>query len=161
MNQERLAELYRRFGPAVYARCKRLLRDAALAEDATQEVFVRVLRHIDKAPDDEAALAWIYRISTNYCLNLARDRGAQAEPMAELPDRPADSPEAALVDRQTCLRLLQQTPEKLRDPAALYYLDGMEQGQIAKALGVSRRTVLYRLTEFVELARKLLGKGAA
>src|SRR5258705_12700761 len=62
----RVSRLYRKFGPAIYSRCRRLLKDDALAEDATQEVFVRVMRHIDSAPDDSAAPAWIYRISTNY-----------------------------------------------------------------------------------------------
>ena len=71
MDDARLAALYRKYGPAVYSRCRRILRDESLAEDATQEVFVRVLRHIDEAPDDEAALRWVYRIATNYCLDLA------------------------------------------------------------------------------------------
>jgi len=158
MEEDRLAILYRRFGPTIFARCRRLLRDEALAEDATQEVFVRVLRHIEKAPDDEAALSWIYRISTNYCLNVLRDRSAQAEPVAELPDRPSESPEAALTDRDTCLRLLARMPEKLSAPALLYYVDGLEQGRIAELLGVSRRTVINRLNDFSSRARVFLSQ---
>ena len=150
----RLAELYRRYGPTIYARCRRLLRDDAAAEDATQEVFLRVLRHIDAAPNDQAALAWIYRISTNWCLNHLRDRARQAEPVEKLPEQVGENPEAGMMDRDLCMRLLARAPEKLRAPALLYYVDGMEQASIAELLGISRRTVINRLGEFQSRARK-------
>jgi RNA polymerase sigma-70 factor (ECF subfamily) len=154
----RVSSLYRKFGPAIFSRCRRLLKDDALAEDATQEVFVRVLRHIESAPDDAAALGWIYRISTNYCLNQIRDRGRQAEPTApdELPEAPGEHPENEMLDRDLALRLVQRVPEKLREAAVLYYVDGLEQEQVAKTLGVSRRTVINRLQEFAERSRKFI-----
>lgn len=152
----RVSDLYRKFGPAIHSRCRRLLKDEVAADDATQEVFLRVLRHIESAPDDQAALAWIYRISTNYCLNWLRDRARQAEPVEELPDTPGDSPELALHDRDLALRLVSRAPEHLRAPALLYYMDGLEQEQVAKVLGVSRRTVINRLGEFASRARKFV-----
>lgn len=154
----RVSDLYRKFGPAIYSRCRRLLKDDALAEDATQEVFVRVHRHIESAPDDAAALAWIYRISTNYCLNQIRDRGRQAEATdpAELPEAPTDHPEPGLMDRDLAMKLVSRAPEKLRATAILYYVDGLEQEQVARTLGISRRTVINRLQEFTERSRKFI-----
>jgi RNA polymerase sigma-70 factor (ECF subfamily) len=154
----RVSHLYRKFGPAIYSRCRRLLKDDALAEDATQEVFVRVLRHIESAPDDAAALAWIYRISTNFCLNQIRDRGRQAEATdpAELPEQPTDHPEPTMMDRDLAMKLVSRAPEKLRATAILYYVDGLEQEQVAKTLGISRRTVINRLQEFTERSRKFV-----
>ncbi len=145
--------MYRRYGPVVYARCRRLLKDASLAEDATQEVFVRVFRHLDKAPDERAALAWIYRIATNWCLNVLRDRAAQAEPVDELPDRAGDHPEPGLAQRDLAMRMVMRAPQKLQAPAVLYHLDGMEQLDIARTLGISRRTVINRLNEFADRSR--------
>jgi len=158
MAEQRVAELYRKFGPAIYSRCRRLLRDDVAAEDATQEVFVRVMRHIESAPDETAALAWIYRISTNFCLNALRDRSRQAEPVAELPEAPSEHPETALLDRDLAMRLVMRVPEKLRAPAVLYYVDGLEQEQVAKTLGISRRTVINRLGEFADRARKFVAR---
>jgi hypothetical protein len=43
----RLEELYRIFGPLIYARCRRALDDEALAASATEQVFVRVLPRLD------------------------------------------------------------------------------------------------------------------
>ena len=157
-NQPRVTELYRRFGPAIYARCRRLLKDEVAAEDATQEVFMRVLRHIETAPDDQAALAWIYRISTNYCLNSLRDKARQAEPVDVLPEQPSEHPERSLLDRDLAMRIVMRTPENHRAPALLYYVDGLEQGQVAVTLGISRRTVINRLNEFGKRARKFLAR---
>lgn len=160
----RVNDLYRKFGSVIYSRCRRLLKDDALAEDATQEVFVRVMRHIEAAPDDQAALAWIYRISTNYCLNQIRDRNRQAEPVEELPDAGTGHPEAGMLERDLAMQLVSRAPENLRAPAILYYVDGLEQEQIAKTLGISRRTVINRLNDFMSRSRKFLsrdGMGAA
>src|SRR5256885_12566549 len=128
----RVADLYRKFGPAIFSRCRRLLKDDALAEDATQEVFVRVMRHIESAPDDAAALAWIYRISTNYCLNQIRDRARQAEPVDEIPEAASDHPEPEMLDRELAMQLVSRAPEALRAPAVLYYIDGLEQEQVPR-----------------------------
>jgi DNA-directed RNA polymerase specialized sigma24 family protein len=66
MSNARIEKLYGKFGPAIYARCKRLLRDGAAAEDATQDVFMKVLKHLDtafpKGTSDDAVLPWIHRI---------------------------------------------------------------------------------------------------
>lgn len=155
---DRLADLYRRYGPTIYSRCRRLLRDDVAAEDATQEVFLRVLRHIESAPNDQAALAWIYRISTNYCLNHIRDRSRHAEPVNEVPEQAGEHPEPPMLDRDLAMRLLQRAPENLRAPAVLYYVDGLEQAQVAQVLGISRRTVINRLGEFANRARKFVGR---
>lgn len=160
---ERVSTLYRKFGSVIYSRCRRLLKDDALAEDATQEVFVRVHRHIESAPDDAAALAWIYRISTNYCLNQIRDRSRQAEPTApdELPEGDSMSPEGGVLDREAALKLLQRAPEKLQEVALLYYIDGLDQEQVANALGISRRTVINRLQDFLDRSKKFVNRVGA
>ncbi|HEX4622470.1 MAG TPA: sigma factor, partial [Myxococcaceae bacterium] len=94
-----VAGLYRRYGPVTYAQCHRLLKDRAAAEDATQEVFLRVLRHLESAPSDADAVRWIHRISINYCFNVLRDRARRAEPMADLPEQAGDHPDAWMTDR--------------------------------------------------------------
>lgn len=121
---------------------------------------MRVMKHIEAAPDDSAALAWIYRISTNYCLNQIRDRGRQAEPTApeELPEGDGVSVEPQLLDRELAMKLVERTPEKLKETVVLYYVDGLEQEQVAKVLGISRRTVINRLQEFQDRSRKFIAR---
>ena len=153
----RAASLYRKCGPAIYSRCRRLLKDDALVEGATQEVFVRVFRHIESAPDEASALSWIYRISTNSCLSQLRDRGRQAEPTApENMTELSENRETAMLDRDLAMRLVERSPEKMRAAAVLYSIDGLEQEQVATTLGTSRRTVFNRPQEFVERSKKFV-----
>src|SRR4051812_2148659 len=74
MTDDRLLELYRQYGPYIYARCFRLLGDRAAAEDITQETFERVHRHLHKAPAGREALAWVYCIATHCCFTELRKR---------------------------------------------------------------------------------------
>jgi RNA polymerase sigma-70 factor, ECF subfamily len=159
--EDRLTTLYRMYGPVIYARCARLLGDRAAAEDATQETFVRIHRHLAKAPDPSEALAWVYRIATNYCLNEIRDRKLRPVAEAELPELATGNLEAALADRDLVERIVKRSPEDVRAVAWLHHVDGMDQGEVARVLGISRRTVVNRLAEFKANARKFVTRTAS
>jgi RNA polymerase sigma-70 factor (ECF subfamily) len=158
---DRLTTLYRMYGPVIYARCARLLGDRAAAEDATQETFVRIHRHLAKAPDPSEALAWVYRIATNYCLNEIRDRKLRPVAEAEMPELATGNLEAALADRDLVARIVKRSPEEVRAVAWLHHVDGMDQGEVARVLGISRRTVVNRLAEFKANARKFVARTAS
>jgi len=152
---DRVAAFYGRHRAAVRARCKRLLRNDAAADDATQETFVRVLRHAHHLPPDAEALPWLCRIATNYCLNELRHLriAAAVEEMDDEMRRPSSaSPEDQVADRQMVRKVLGPVPRKLRDVAVLRHVDGLLDAEIAAALGVSRRTVVYRLLAFRQRA---------
>src|SRR5512138_4043947 len=79
----RAAELYRQYGPSVYRRCLRLLRDPEAAKDATQEVFMKLVRDMPKLEDRETVLPWMYRVATNHCLNLRRNSQRRGEDQSD------------------------------------------------------------------------------
>ena len=152
---ERISQQYRRFGPVILSRCRRILRDRALAEDVCQEVFVRVFTHLDRARSDEEALMWMYRVSTNLCLDALRRRSLHGD-AAELDPEQATTErgtEARVEDRELVRAMLAGTPEKLHATALLYHVDGLEQAEIAKQLDITRRTVINRLQEFTRRCR--------
>ncbi|MBS2023166.1 MAG: RNA polymerase sigma factor, partial [Deltaproteobacteria bacterium] len=147
------------FGPVIYARCRPLLRDEAAAEDAVQEVFMRVLKHLDEAPDDREAILWIHRIATNLCLNQLRDTKKHAQPVGDdLPDQPGERPSGPFANRDLARRLIEGAPEKLRAVAYLHFVDGLDQGEVARVLDLSRRTVVSRIGEFLERSRAFIAK---
>ena len=148
-------KMYAKYGPTIYARYRRLLKDATAAEDATQDVFMKVLKHVDSAPGEDAVLPWIHRITTNHCLNVIRDARRQAEPVEHVPEQIDDEFEDSVVSRDFANRLLAATPDELKQPAVMYHARGIEQATVAAALGVSRRTVLYRLAEFSRRAMRM------
>jgi RNA polymerase sigma-70 factor (ECF subfamily) len=142
---DRLSQLYRWHGAAVFARCRRLLRDDAAAEDAAQEVFCRVQRHLARVPEAADALPWLFRVASNYCLNQLRDRRRRRQvPLFEDPVAPTSD----LAEQAHARRLIARVPEKLRAVAWLHHVEGHDQQEVATLVGVSRRTVLYRLADF-------------
>jgi len=157
VTEERLSALYREYGPAIYWRCLKLLGDEGAAEDATQETFLRVHRHLDQRSDPDEPFRWIWRIATNYCLNELRNRKRRPEPRDWLPDLPAPGGlEAALADRDLVRRFIEAVDAKLRVVAWAHYVDGLEHVEAGRLLGISRKTVVNRLTRFNELARKII-----
>jgi RNA polymerase sigma-70 factor, ECF subfamily len=160
MGEDRVTELYRAHGPVIYWRCLRLLGDPASAEDATQETFMRVHRYLDRTPDADEALRWIFRVATNYCLNELRARRSRPEPHAEPPEPARGSPEQVHVDRDLVQRIAGAVPEKLRTVAWLHLVDEMTHEEVARILGISRRTVINRIAEFTARAQKIARRAA-
>lgn len=153
---QRAGDLYRAYGPAVYRRCLRLLHDREAARDATQEVFVKLVRDIAKHDDPDVVLPWIFRVATNHCLDVIRDRERHGE--AELGERElgAAAPEARPEDRHLAKTLLSHFDGGTRAVAVSVLVDGMGREEAAGTLGISRKTVERRLSRFLERARKLL-----
>lgn len=156
---EQAAELYRAYGPAVYRRCVRLLRDREAARDATQEVFVKLVRDASALESRETALPWIYRVATNHCLNLLRnaERRGERELPDELPVAAARGPES-WPDRHLAQRVLSRFDAATQAIAVGVLVDGMEHEEVARALGISRRTVGRKLQRFLDGARAFLAR---
>lgn len=150
--------MYAKFGPSIYVHCRRILKNEASAEDATQEVFLKVMRHLRSAPDDKAVLCWIRRIATNHCLNVLRDERRRTCVEVRQEHHIDHHFEEELVGREVAKRVLASTSDELRMPAMMYHGLGVAQGKVAAALGVSRRTVLYRLAEFTRQAMRKMAE---
>jgi RNA polymerase sigma-70 factor (ECF subfamily) len=143
----------------IFARCRRVLRDDALAEDATQELFLRFMR-CGELPNDRVAARWISLVARNYCLNMIRMRRVHAVPMEELPELPSGDLEAELDDRRFSQLLFQKVPHSVRAPAAMRFVDGVSQEETARRLGISLRTVSSRMNAFASSCRALLAARA-
>lgn len=149
------ATLYRLHGAVVYRRCLRLLRDREAARDATQEVFLRLVRDELHLFSREDVLPWLYRVATNHCLNqrrAARHRAAVALDEAPEPACPARD----RLDHLLAERVLARFDAVTRYVAVAVLVDGQEQEEVAQALGLSRRTAARKLERFLELARRQL-----
>ena len=70
--RRRMAALYRLYGAVVYRRCLHLLREREEARDATQDVFLKLIRDLPRFQDRETMFPWMYRVATNHCLNIRR-----------------------------------------------------------------------------------------
>ena len=158
MEVSEIAEMYERYAPAIYARCRRLLGSNAAGRDALQESFVRVLQRHRTLEAGEQTLRYLYKTATNVCINQLRQRSvrdrAAGELTAQLAARPARQP--APGDRQFVQMLLDQCDETAIGVAVMHFVDGMTQVEVAEALGITRRTVYNRIRQIERLAGALL-----
>jgi RNA polymerase sigma-70 factor (ECF subfamily) len=151
---EDLERLYARYSRSVYRRARDLLGDDEAARDATQEVFMRVMRAGGKVPAEPTPTAWLHCVTTNLCLNQLRDRNRHRG-LLSLRYVPQTSVTANGETRATVLDILRRVPEELQDIAVYFFLDELTYDEIARLTGVSKRTVSNRLSTFRELIGRL------
>ena len=103
-----LAELMRRHQARLYNLAYRLLKDPLEAEDALQEVFIKVYEHAASFTPKATVGAWLNRIAANHCLNLLRARRPQESLDQEesvAPPDPGATPLEALEEQDLARRL--------------------------------------------------------
>ena len=157
MARESVEETYRRTGSLVLNRCRLLLGDTARAEDAMQEVYIRLLKYGDSLREEKVPLSWLYRTSERVCFD--RMRKLKREPAMDPVDLEGMLPVGDGTERQEAARVIGQFFHKL-DPklmqlALLHYFDGLPQERIAAELNWSRRTVGKKLKQLKERAERL------
>jgi len=159
MDQASMEALYRTYGSMVLRRARTLLGDEHAAQDMVQEVFMKAIRAFPSFRGESSLTTWLYQVTTNHCLNTIRD-GARRRRALErrMPTREPVAESAE--DRVGVDELLQQLPRELAEVAIYYYVDQMNQDEIATLLGVSERTVRNRLREFRDTARHRLDPGS-
>ncbi len=142
---EQIEALYRKHQQLVFHLGLRYGQgDVAWAEDVTQEVFVHLFDVIGGLRDLDDMEGWLYRATTNRCLNrLRRDRFLALAPVRWLlgeQQREPEVPEALAIARDDLRRvfgILGKLPPKEQIAFAMYYLDGKEQDAIGRQLGCS------------------------
>ena len=155
--------LFARHHARVYRFILRWVGNAAVAEDATSEVFLTVWRQADRFKARSSVSTWLLAIARNKAVaELRRRRGeALGEEIAAIED-PADDPEVALQtqDRSNALRLcLTQLSPEHREMIDLVYYHEKSIEEIAEIVGIPKNTVKTRtfyarrrLSELLEAA---------
>ena len=148
--------LYRRYGALVQGRARTLLRNDADAEDATQEVFLKLHRYRDGFRGDASPSTYIFKITTSVCLNRLRSRKRHPEdPVEELPPQPTtDSLLDTLAVRDLLDRLLGDEDERTRECVLYHYVDGMTHDEVGELLGISGAAVRKRIAAFKSSLRE-------
>ena len=141
----------------VYALCRRLLGDPSDAADATQEVYIRVVRSVLGFRGEAAFGTWLHRVTVNVCMSALRKRGDSrargqsagaldasfdelVAPGRSLEDRVADGDLA----RRTA-NALAELSDDAREVVVLRDVQGLSTKETAELLGVSEGAVKVRL----------------
>lgn len=147
-NAELFHQVYQQYGPALYRFCLLQMKNAADAEDALQEVF---LKRLYRAPDfnsTEHEKRWLYRVALNQCRDELRRKRRTEVPLEEAALLAMPEVERELLSQVAAL------PEKLRTVIHLHYYEGCTVEELAALLGVSVSAVKMRLLRGREALRR-------
>ncbi len=156
LSRAELEGLYTRYAPVVFRRARAMLGREADAWDMVQEVFERMLKAAGEFRGEARPMTWVYRVTTNVCLNHLRARALRDPALAGVSPEP--SADAAASEARDLLRVwVEHLDEREQAVATLLYLDGLTQEEVADILGLSRKTIGR---EVEELRRKAAQLGA-
>jgi RNA polymerase sigma-70 factor (ECF subfamily) len=149
--------LYDRYGNLVYSAALRVVRDAQIAEDMVQEIFLRIWRKPESYVAQRGRfVTWLTSVTRNRAVDEVRSRGRRfrhetaspEEQERELPAAEQDDPAltAELSDqRRLILAALKQIPAEQREIIELAYFGGLTQQEIADLLSQPLGTVKTRI----------------
>ena len=165
-DQDAFTALVNKYQKSVHALVWRKIGDFHIAEELTQDVFLKVYKRLSTLKRPEQFPGWLYVIATRHCFSWLRKKqlptkSLDAMSTAELEEicytqYKADRSAASATEHQDELvkRLLKRLPESERTVVTLYYLAEMTSDEISAFLGVSPNTVRSRLRRARERLEK-------
>lgn len=174
-DQRAFGLLVERYQKKVYAVALGMVKDAEEAMDVSQEAFVKVHRYLDRFKGDSSFYTWLYRITTNTCIDVLRRRAVISQESVEYDDsvqldlaeanlgalgsQVDASPARSALRRELGEKLeeaLAQLPEKHRAILLLRELEGMSYEDLARTLDIPKGTVMSRLFHARAKVQRLL-----
>lgn len=156
---------------AVYRTAYGVVRDAGLAEDVTQEVFLSFYRHAESVPGDEMLRAWLLRVAINTARNTLRGRSRMSAREEEFARGMTAANGGATValdadyERRTEIDEARQALDRIKEPmrsCLLLKQQGMSYREIAETLSINETNVGSLVArgrkEFARLYGKIGGR---
>lgn len=153
--------LYERYASKIFSKCISLLKDEALAQDSTQEIFMKIFTNLAKFGEKSQFSTWVYSITYNFCIDyLRRKKKMQdifSDDIERAPDLQDEVPDEALFEWEVkqLKSVLENLP--LDDKAILLmkYQDDMSIKEIADLLGKTESAIKMKIKRAKEKAQKL------
>ena len=142
MDKARFNAAVERHQTMVYRTALHALANSQDADDAVQEVFLRLYRR------------WLLRVTVNYCRDLMKSPWRRRVALEELPETPVfDKPREAALYRE-----VMALPEKYRTVLNLFYYEELSVREIGDLLGLGSSTVTTRLARARKRLKERLGE---
>jgi RNA polymerase sigma factor (sigma-70 family) len=144
--------LYKRYAGKIYSKCLSLLKDETLAEDATQEIFMKIFTNLSRFKERSKFSTWVYSITYNYCIDFLRRRKKMKAIFSDEMEKAPDIPDQEISDKvllELEIKKLKQVLDNIPpgDQAILLmkYQDQMSIKEIAEVFDITESAVKMRL----------------
>ena len=164
-DERAFADLVQRYSPRLLSLAWRLLGNRADAEDALQRALLRLFLSAASYRPDWAVSTWLYRITTNVCVDEMRRRAARGDSRDQAEDGGTDGQGSLFSDASgtgatggslDLQRALRSVPREARILLALRYVDGLTYRELARVRGISVNTVKSQLARGKAILRAAL-----
>lgn len=167
---EALGSFYDRYFDRVYAYVRRLLREAHLAEDLTQEIFMHIHQSLPSYDPARALRPWVFTIATNKVRDFWRSRRHQqslreigsVDDDIGLPGTSGEEgPREAMQSAETTQLIeeaVQSLPDSMRTTLMLRYYEGLSFAEIGAIVDRNETAVRKRYSRALEELRQILSK---
>jgi len=132
---------------AVFRTARAVVRDVALAEDVTQEVFLRLYRYRDSTPGDDLLRAWLLRVTLNVARNTIRGQNrsaAREEAYVHDNTKHEGFAQATEYERRVQIEEARRALDKIKEPMRSCLLlrhQGLSYREIAETLTLSETNI--------------------
>ena len=157
------SDLYDALAPQVFGTIKRVLRDPAMSEEVTQEVFVEIWTTAARFDASRAKVStWAITMARRRAVDRVRREQSQRDRLADLQQQPTDTPDqpdavvASTLDSAAVSTALEQLPDDQREVIQLAFIDGLAHGAIAEQLGLPLGTVKGRVRGGLKRLRSIM-----
>jgi RNA polymerase sigma-70 factor (ECF subfamily) len=152
-DEEALREIYGKYSPAVFGLAMRVLANEALAEDVTQDVFVRLWQQPSRFDPERGQLrAYLLAMAHSRAVERVRSEESLRRRHRTVAEEPvlntAPDPERIVLDGDTgaaVRKALASLPTVQRVPIEMAYFEGLSYRQVATALAEPEGTIKYRI----------------
>ena len=169
MHKGALEVLYDRYSTSVYSLAMYMLRNEALAEEVTQEIFLNIwLKASSFKPDRGEPRSWIMSVAHHKVVDLIRSRRrstimtdpADYETLDLLPSGQISTEEQVgrNLERERIMKAMTVLPEAQREVIILAYFEGYSQSAMAEKLGQPLGTIKTRVRLAMQKLRIVLEK---
>jgi RNA polymerase sigma-70 factor (sigma-E family) len=153
-----IGELYSAHYRSLVRLAAMFVRDAAAAEEITQDAFVAVHHAWPRLRDYSKALSYLRQSVVNRSRSLIRHRAVADKHTPEpAPDSPgADQVAFGILERSDVITALRGLPDRQREVLVLRYYADLSEAEIAKAMGISQGAVKSHSSRAISTLRKTL-----
>ena len=145
-DQVAFAQLFEHYHAPILNYLHRMVSDRALAEDLTQDTFIKAYNALPRTKPDLAFKAWLYRIATNTAISHLR-RGKIIKWLPFLTDRetPDEHIEKSVTRKMDITEALSKLPQHYATALLLRHYQGLSLAETAQALDVTENAAKLRL----------------
>lgn len=158
-HEEMLAHMVAEYEVILLRTCYMYLHDKALAEDATQETFLKAYKALDSFRGDSSEKTWLMRIAMNTCRDMKRSTWFRyVDRNVEIERLPQPAKEFAFMEADDLTQAILMLPTKHKEVILLHFYQDMTMREIACVLDISVSTVQKRVKAACSKLKKILGK---